>query len=77
MKRKRGNGKGNGKKKRSNSLSSVQEHKIAAHYYTALLGNIAFRTGKKIEWDPVNLKATNCPEAAKYVQREYRKGWSL
>jgi predicted dehydrogenase len=44
---------------------------------TALLGNVAYRTGKRIEWDSVNLKATHCPEAASYVQREYRKGWSL
>jgi predicted dehydrogenase len=42
-----------------------------------LLGNVAYRTGKKIEWDSKELKAVNAPDAAQYVQREYRKGWSL
>ena len=42
-----------------------------------LLGNVAMRVGKKFEWDAVNLKAKNCPEADQYLKREYRKGWSL
>ncbi len=42
-----------------------------------LLGNVAIRAGQKIEWDGQKLKATNCPEADKYIRREYRKGWSL
>jgi hypothetical protein len=42
-----------------------------------LLGNVAVRTGKRIEWDTVNLKATNVPEAERYIRREYRKGWEL
>jgi hypothetical protein len=33
--------------------------------------------GKKIHWDPVGLKAVNCPEADKYLRREYRKGCTL
>jgi|SRR5262245_39623261 len=41
------------------------------------LGNVAFRTGKKLEWDPVKLKATNAPEADKFIRREYRKGWEV
>ena len=41
------------------------------------LGNVAFRTGKKLEWDPVALKARNAPEADKFIRREYRKGWTL
>src|SRR5690606_17844332 len=41
------------------------------------LGNVAYRVGKKLEWDPVNLKATNAPEADKYIRREYRPGWNL
>ncbi|MBY0526448.1 MAG: Gfo/Idh/MocA family oxidoreductase [Gemmataceae bacterium] len=44
---------------------------------TILLGNIAMRVGKKIEWDGPNMKSTNVPEAEKFVKREYRKGWSL
>ncbi len=41
------------------------------------LGNVAYRVGRKLEWDSANLKATNAPEANKFIQREYRKGWSL
>ena len=44
---------------------------------TVLLGNVAIRAGRKILWDGENMKATNIPEANKYVRREYREGWSL
>ena len=40
------------------------------------LGNVAYRTGKKIEWDYESLRATNAPEAAPFINRRtYRKGW--
>lgn len=42
-----------------------------------LLGNVAYRAGRKLEWDAVALKATNCPEADRYLRREYRRGWAL
>lgn len=42
-----------------------------------LLGNVAMRVGKKIEWDSEKLAVTNCPEAAQYINPEYRKGWTL
>jgi predicted dehydrogenase len=42
-----------------------------------VVGVLALRTGKTIEWDAENLRATNCPEANQYVRREYRKGWTL
>jgi predicted dehydrogenase len=41
------------------------------------LGNVAYRVGKKLEWDPVKMKATNTSEADQYIKREYRKGWEL
>lgn len=41
------------------------------------LGNVAFRTGKKLEWDAEKMKATNAPEADKFIRREYRDGWKL
>ena len=44
---------------------------------TNQLGNVAYRVGKKLEWDPIALKATNCPEASRYIRPEFRKGWSL
>ncbi|MBL7043850.1 MAG: gfo/Idh/MocA family oxidoreductase, partial [Pirellulaceae bacterium] len=39
------------------------------------LGNVAYRTGKKLEWDYVNLRARNAPEADQFIRRPYRKGW--
>jgi predicted dehydrogenase len=42
-----------------------------------LLGCVALRTGKKLEWDGPNMVATNCPEAAQYIKRENRTGWAL
>lgn len=41
------------------------------------LASIAYRIGKKLEWDPVNLKCKNAPEADRLLHREYRKGWEL
>ena len=43
----------------------------------ALLGNVAYRVGKKLDWDWKRLKATNCPEADPYLQHRYRKGWKI
>jgi hypothetical protein len=42
-----------------------------------LLGNLAVRLGKKIDWDGKNAKATNAPEADALIRREYRQGWEL
>jgi hypothetical protein len=42
-----------------------------------LLGNLAVRLGKKIEWDAKALKATNAPEADALIRTEYRQGWGL
>ena len=41
------------------------------------LGNVAYRAGKRLEWDAVNMKFPNAPEAEKFLGREYRKGWVL
>jgi predicted dehydrogenase len=41
------------------------------------LGNVAFRAGKKLEWDFKNLRATNAPEIEPLIHRKYRKGWKL
>ena len=41
------------------------------------LGNVAYRAGKRIEWDPVGMRIRNAPEAEAYLGREYRKGWKL
>lgn len=45
---------------------------------TVLLGNVSYRlAGKKLDWDPVLLRATNCPEADGYIATRMRQGWSL
>jgi hypothetical protein len=44
---------------------------------TILLGGVALRAGKRVEYDSANMKITNVPEANKYLVREYRKGWEL
>lgn len=43
---------------------------------TVLLGNVAFRCGKAFAWDDTAGKA-DVPEAAAFLRRDYRKGWSL
>ena len=40
------------------------------------LGVIAMRTGKKLTWDPVNMK-TNNEEANKLLKPDYRPGWEI
>jgi predicted dehydrogenase len=42
-----------------------------------LLGNVAYRSGKSIEWDAKTMQIANAPEAAQFLQYEYRKGWTL
>lgn len=42
-----------------------------------LLGNAAYRSGTRIEWDPHHLVARGNPKANRFIQHEYRKGWSL
>lgn len=44
---------------------------------TVLLGAVAFRTGKALDWDAKALKATNAPEADHYIHGEYAPGWGL
>ncbi len=44
-----------------------------------LLGCVALRSGvgHKLEWDGPNMRATNSPDAARFVQRQNRKGWEV
>jgi predicted dehydrogenase len=42
-----------------------------------LLGNIAIRTGKRLEWDAQAMKFTNDEDANQYVSEPYHNGWSL
>lgn len=42
-----------------------------------LLGCVALRVGKKLEWNGLLMRASNAPEAAPFIRRANRKGWSL
>jgi len=42
-----------------------------------LLGLVAYRVGKKLEYDGTAGKVTNCPEANEFLSRKYRDGWVL
>ncbi len=42
-----------------------------------LLALVAYRCGRKLEWDAAALKATNCSEADQYIRKTYRQGWPL
>ncbi|MFM7179855.1 MAG: Gfo/Idh/MocA family protein [Verrucomicrobiales bacterium] len=40
-----------------------------------LAGNLAVRSGKKVDWDAENLAARGLPEAGGMIKRQYRAGW--
>ncbi|MCK4292509.1 MAG: Gfo/Idh/MocA family oxidoreductase [Planctomycetes bacterium] len=42
-----------------------------------MLALAAYRVGKKLEYDAKNVRASNCPEADKYIRKTYRRGWVL
>jgi predicted dehydrogenase len=42
-----------------------------------LLGTVAYRVGKRLEWDAAGLRAVNYPAADRYIRRPYRNGWTL
>jgi hypothetical protein len=44
---------------------------------TLLLGNVAVRSGQKLNWDRPNLKITNSDSAQKQVSPDRRSGWEL
>jgi hypothetical protein len=41
------------------------------------LGNVAYRVGKKLEWDAEMMRVTNAPEAEPFLTRAHRPGWKL
>jgi predicted dehydrogenase len=42
-----------------------------------LLGNVALRTGTRLQWDAPNMRASNAPEAHRFLTDTYRPGWEL
>jgi predicted dehydrogenase len=41
------------------------------------LGNVAYRTGRKLHWDAKAMRDWHVPEADKFITREYKNGWRL
>ncbi len=44
---------------------------------TILLGAVALRARKKVNYDTAQMKITNDEEANKFLYREYRSGWEM
>jgi hypothetical protein len=42
-----------------------------------LLGNVALRAGKRLEWDPAAFAFPNAADAAQFLRRDYRGGWTI
>jgi hypothetical protein len=42
-----------------------------------LLGTLALRSGKVLKWDAPGMRATNAPDAQRFIDGSYRKGWEL
>jgi len=42
-----------------------------------LLGSLALRLGKKIEWDAEKMEVKNNPQANQFITPQFRPGWSL
>ena len=42
-----------------------------------LVGNLAVRLGRRVEWDTDTMRSPNAPEADNYVTKFYRVGWSI
>ncbi|MHC4703742.1 MAG: Gfo/Idh/MocA family protein, partial [Planctomycetota bacterium] len=42
-----------------------------------MLALVAYRVGKKLEWDGKSLSVPGCPEADQYIRKTYREGWVL
>jgi predicted dehydrogenase len=42
-----------------------------------LVGFLALRTGKRIEWDARNMLAKGVPEAGAFIRPAFRKGWEI
>jgi hypothetical protein len=42
-----------------------------------LLGCVALRVGKRLDWDGPNMRAKNAPETAHFIKRQYQNGFSL
>ncbi len=44
---------------------------------SVLLGNVAYRTGKTLQWNAAELRSDGCPEADRLIHKSYRSGWEV
>lgn len=44
---------------------------------TMLLGNVAVRLGRALDYDAEQMRVTNCAEAEAFIKPPYRKGWEV
>ena len=44
---------------------------------SVLLGNVAYRSGAKVEWNSARLRAVGNPGAEQYIRHHYRRGWKI
>ena len=49
----------------------------AALTEVGLLGLVAMRVGKKMDWNAKAMKSPNIPEADKFLKETYRSGWEV
>jgi predicted dehydrogenase len=59
--------------KRGKPVADIEQGYISTT--SCILANLAMKTGRTLEWDPVNQQIANDPEANKLLARPYRKPW--
>jgi predicted dehydrogenase len=64
-------------KKNDQSLLNTPIRSGSVAAINAQMGNIAYRTGSKVFWDPKKNSFINNPEADKYINPQYHNGWAV
>jgi len=65
------------------AIAGKPEESKSGFWYSApftealLVGLLAMRFQKRIEWDSAAMTAKNCPEADAIIRKAYRDGWKL
>lgn len=62
-------------KARTRPISDIESGHRASS--ATMLGNVAFRTGRRINWDAANEVVIEDPEANDFVSKTYRTPWAL
>lgn len=62
---------------KTGSATGSSFHYAAPFTETVLLGNVAYRVGQTIQFDPATGKVTNLESANQFLSKSYRKGWEI